>query len=74
MVTEKELVAEQTVTDQVCLVLILSKYSYSRQVFRDESGKPNLNSEAGLHLSLKDFVPEALVEDKDLQGHIFIPS
>jgi hypothetical protein len=73
---DKELEAEQTVINQVCLTYgIYLKYAHIRQRFRDENGKPDLNSEADLNLRLKDFTPEIIVKSfTNLQSRISISS
>jgi hypothetical protein len=58
-----ELEATQTLYNQVRRSLV--KYCAvpdMDQVFRDESGGPNLSPDAGLRLELKDFAPEDLAE------------
>lgn len=58
-----ELEATQTLHNQVRISL--SEYctvANMDQVFRDESGSPNLSLDAGLRLELKDFAPEDLAE------------
>jgi hypothetical protein len=73
---DEELEAEQTVVNQVCLTYgIYPKHAHIRQRFRDENGKPDLNSEADLNLRLEDFAPEIIVKSfTNLQKHISISS
>jgi hypothetical protein len=58
-----ELEATQTLYNQVRRSLLeYCAVADMDQVFRDESGGPNLSPDAGLRLELKDFAPEDLAE------------
>ena len=55
----EELVAEQTVKDQVCLVHdFYSRHANIYEIYHE----PNLDSHAGIRFQLEDFATEALVE------------
>ncbi|QSZ31890.1 hypothetical protein DSL72_001459 [Monilinia vaccinii-corymbosi] len=58
---EMELVAVQTVTDQI---------------LRHEDGRPNTCEDAGLHLQLQDFAPKSVVKEykQPMNETIFIPA
>ena len=57
-----ELEAAQTYNQVRSSQLEYCAVAHMDQVFRDESGSPNLSPEAGLRLELRDFAPEDLAE------------
>jgi hypothetical protein len=71
-VGEEELVAHQTLLNQVCSHWFYLTHAYTSQEFRDENSEVNL--ETGLRLHLEDFAPPLLSEDTKFGMDIFISS
>lgn len=70
---EEELVAHQTLSNQVCSHSFCLAYTYLSKEFRTANGE--VSSQTGLRLQLEDFIPPALLpKDTNLGKDIFISS